>query len=88
LLNTKEEILSSNNKEILNYKQLVLDNEQKFSSLKDLLRINQENYGEVVVKNLELNTLLRESENSKSKWRAYGITATIVGVVAALISIN
>ena len=81
-------ILDKTSQEVLHHKQIILFNETKYQALNDLYRISNTNYSDLVTKNLDLNTQLRLMTSNRDKWRAYGITATILGVVVALISIN
>ena len=88
IIYSQDNLLGSYSQEVLNYKQLIIDHEQKYLSLNDLFRINQRNYSEVVSKNLDLTNQLRDATNKKNKWRGYTMALTVVGIAAALISLN
>lgn len=88
LLDNSGKLIDLHTQREINSRQQILDNELKFNTLKDLYKIKENDYSDVVNRNLQLNIENKSLESSRSKWRAYGITATIVGVVVALISIN
>lgn len=88
LLDNSSRLIDLHNQREINSRQQILDNELKFNTLKDLYKIKENDYSDVVNRNLQLNIENKSLESSRGKWRAYGITATIVGVVVALISIN
>lgn len=88
LLDSSSTLIDLHNQREINSRQQILDNELKFNTLKDLYKIKEHDYSDVVNRNLQLNIENKGLESSRSKWRAYGITFSLAALAAALITLN
>ena len=76
------------NGEVLEHKQAILFNETKYQAIEDLYRISNNNYSDLVKKNIDLNTQLRIMTSNRDKWRAGVMAGVVVTVVYAVIKYN